>query len=314
MLNKKVAIIVSTYNGEKYIEEQLKSLCNQTYPNVEIYIRDDGSKDETVSILEKYKKENNNIHIIKAQNVGVVGSFYECLREAYPNADYFAYCDQDDIWHEDKIQKAIETLEDKSQMTKDDNLDIEKPKLYFTEFNYCDDELKFMKTSKMNKKGATFRNSLLECICSGNTMVFDKKMAKLVLDSGTQDVCLHDWWLYMIATVKGKIIYDPNPSLEYRRTGNNVTPGGGGFLKLQLFRIKKFLFGDYFKNIKKQIKRFDKIFHDELNKKDQLLINLFTEERYHITTALKKLFYPKMFRQNLLDEILIRFMFLIGKL
>ena len=166
----------------------------------------------------------------------------------------------------------------------------------------------------MNKKGTSFKNSLVECIASGNTMVFNKKMAKLILETNTQNVCLHDWWLYMIATGIGNIIYDPEPSLEYRRTGNNVTPGGRGFLKLQIFRIKKFLFGDYLKKVKKQIQKYDENFHNELSEENQKLINLFIKDGYHINIVLKKVYYPKMFRQNLLDELLIRFIFLIGKL
>ena len=107
--NPKVIICMSTYNGEKYVKEQIESLLNQTYKNLEIYVRDDGSKDNTINILEEYEK-NNKIHFIKGNNVGVVKSFYECLKEAYDNAEYFAYCDQDDKWHEDKIERSISKL------------------------------------------------------------------------------------------------------------------------------------------------------------------------------------------------------------
>lgn len=305
MTDKKVAIVLSTYNGEKYIEKQLESLVNQTYKNIDIYIRDDGSKDKTTEIIEKYESKYNNIKLIKANNVGLVNSFYEGLKSAFETGDYFAYCDQDDYWHQDKIERAIEKLEYSNNNT---------PTVLFTEFNYCDANLEFVEKSNMNKKGTSFKNSLVECIASGNTMVFNKKMAKLILETNTQNVCLHDWWLYMIATGIGNIIYDPEPSLEYRRTGNNVTPGGRGFLKLQIFRIKKFLFGDYLKKVKKQIQKYDENFHNELSEENQKLINLFIKDGYHINIVLKKVYYPKMFRQNLLDELLIRFIFLIGKL
>ena len=76
MTDKKVAIVLSTYNGEKYIEKQLESLVNQTYKNIDIYIRDDGSKDKTTEIIEKYESKYNNIKLIKANNVGLVNSFY----------------------------------------------------------------------------------------------------------------------------------------------------------------------------------------------------------------------------------------------
>ena len=132
--NPKVIICMSTYNGEKYVKEQIESLLNQTYKNLEIYVRDDGSKDNTINILEEYEK-NNKIHFIKGNNVGVVKSFYECLKEAYDNAEYFAYCDQDDKWHKNKIERAISKLKKENQ---------EQPTLYFSEFNYCDENLNFV--------------------------------------------------------------------------------------------------------------------------------------------------------------------------
>ena len=305
MKNLKVAIIVSTYNGEKYIKEQIESLIKQTYKNIDIYIRDDGSKDYTGSILENYSKKYSNIKLYKEKNIGVVESFFCCLEKAINNADYFAFCDQDDIWHKDKIERAVSKIQ---------SVTSNKPILYFTEFNYCDEKMKFNSTSKMNKRGYSFKNSLVECISSGNTMLFDKKMAEIILENRTEDICLHDWWVYMIATSLGIIIYDSEPSLEYRRTGNNVTPGGKGFLKLQLFRIKKFLFGDYFKNVKKQIKKFKACFYNKLSEDDKKMIDLFDIDGYSIKTTLKKVFYPSFFRQNLIDELLIRCMFLIGKI
>ena len=127
MADKKVAILVSTYNGENYIEEQLNSLINQTYKNIHIYIRDDGSKDTTIEKVKKYEKENKNITLMEAKNLGVVGSFYECLKQAFEEYEYFAYCDQDDKWNEDKIENAINMLEEKK---------LDSPTLYFSEFNY----------------------------------------------------------------------------------------------------------------------------------------------------------------------------------
>ena len=173
--NPKVIICMSTYNGEKYVKEQIESLLNQTYKNLEIYVRDDGSKDNTINILEEYEK-NNKIHFIKGNNVGVVKSFYECLKEAYDNAEYFAYCDQDDKWHEDKIKRAISKLKKENQ---------EQPLLYFSEFNYCDENLNFVNKSNLNKKGASFENSIVECISFGIVEVFNKKLATKILESGT---------------------------------------------------------------------------------------------------------------------------------
>lgn len=299
----KIIICMSTYNGEKYVKEQIESLLNQTYNNIEIYVRDDGSKDNTIKILEEYEKQNK-IHFIKGKNVGVVKSFYECLQLAYNNADFFAYCDQDDKWHEDKIEKAITKLSEKSQ---------EIPLLYFSEFNYCDENLNFLNKSNINKKGTSFQNSIVECLSFGITEVFNKKLAEKILNSGTDNICFHDWWAYMISAGIGKVIYDEEATVEYRRTGNNVSPSGKVGIQLQIYRIKKFLFGKYFKNIREQINKYKVQFSKELNKENKKIIDLFSI-KYSFIKSIKKVFYPKMFRQNIIDEIMCRVLFLFGRL
>lgn len=301
--NPKIIICMSTYNGEKYVKEQIESLLNQTYNNIEIYVRDDGSKDNTIKILEEYEKQNK-IHFIKGKNVGVVKSFYECLQLAYNNADFFAYCDQDDKWHEDKIEKAITKLSEKSQ---------EIPLLYFSEFNYCDENLNFLNKSNINKKGTSFQNSIVECLSFGITEVFNKKLAEKILNSGTDNICFHDWWAYMISAGIGKVIYDEEATVEYRRTGNNVSPSGKVGIQLQIYRIKKFLFGKYFKNIREQINKYKVQFSKELNKENKKIIDLFSI-KYSFIKSIKKVFYPKMFRQNIIDEIMCRVLFLFGRL
>lgn len=301
--NKKVIICMSTYNGEKYLAEQIESLLNQTYKNIEIYVRDDGSKDNTIQILKEYEKQEK-IHFIEGKNVGVVQSFYDCLKEAYDKGDIFAYCDQDDRWHEDKIEKAVKAIENETQ-------DI--PLLYFSEFNYCDENLKYLNKSNLNKKGATFQNSLVECISFGISEVFNKKLAQKIIESGTEKVCFHDWWAYMIAAGLGKVLYDNEATVEYRRTGNNVSPSGKGGIQLQIYRIKKFLLGKYFKNIREQINKYNILFSKELSNKNKKIIDMFSL-KYSFAKSIKKVFYIKSFRQRAIDEIMCRILFLFGRL
>ena len=164
MEEKKVAILMSTYNGEKYLKEQLDSLLNQTYKNIDIYIRDDESKDSTVEIIENYMKSVDNIKLIKGKNLGFVKSFFELLKNV-EEADYYAYCDQDDIWMEDKIQRVVEHLS---------KLDENKPNLYFSNSDYYDGEMNFVAHGD-SKKVYNFRNSLVECVSQGMTMCINKK-------------------------------------------------------------------------------------------------------------------------------------------
>ena len=107
-MDKKVAVLISTYNGKKYLKEQLDSILNQTYPNIEIVIRDDGSTDSTLELVKEYQEKHSNIRLKEGTNIGFIKSFFKLLEMA--DADYYAYCDQDDIWLENKIELAVNAL------------------------------------------------------------------------------------------------------------------------------------------------------------------------------------------------------------
>lgn len=305
MKRPKVAIVMSTYNGEKYLEEQLQSLFDQTYKNIQIYVRDDGSSDDTINILRKYEKKDN-IQVIYGKNIGVTKSFLSALKIAYDNKnDYFAFCDQDDKWHKDKIERALNLIQQKENPT--------IPTMYFSEVNFCDENMNFIKKSSVGDSKLSFRNSLVDGAGYGMTSVYNKIMIKAILESDYNKVAQHDIWPYMIASGFGNIIYDSRATNEYRRTGNNVSPSGKSFFPLLVFRIKHFLTGDDSYLIKKQILLYKSNFFDKLKNEDKKLLNLFSE-KYDFLKALKKTFYPKKFRENILDDFGVRFLFLIGKL
>lgn len=302
MENKKVAILMSTYNGEKYLKEQIDSLISQTYENIEIYIRDDGSKDNTVKIVKEYKEKYKNITLIEGKNLGFINSFFELLKICN-DADYYAYCDQDDVWMEDKIQRAVEFLEKTNK---------NKPALYFSNSDYYDGDMNYLATAEKNKV-YNFRNSLVECVTQGMTMVVNNCTRKLIIQNKPENCLYHDWWTYMICSGFGEIIYDDKSLVKYRRHNKSVTVEGKNPLQLLAFRIKKFIVGDSLKKIKEQWKEYEKFYYNELDEENKKLLKLFTH-KYNFLIALRKTFYPKRFRRKIIDEISVRILFLIGKL
>ena len=303
MEDKKVAVILSTYNGEAYIKTQIDSILNQRYKNIDIYVRDDGSKDSTVSILKEYENKGI-IHFYPRENVGFIKSFFECLSFC-DDADFYAFCDQDDEWFDFKIARAVEKLSKKNE---------DEPLLYFSDYDFYDNDMNFIAHSKSHKKGPSFRNAIVDCINLGITTVINKKTRDIMVKSNIQKSCGHDWTAYMICSGFGEIIYDKTSTIKYRRTGNNVSPGGKNFIQMQIWRIKKFLLNNYFQNVKEELIEFENLFSDKLSKEDKKLLNLFTSRKYNFFKMIKRVFYPKMFRQKLTDEIMLRFVILIGKL
>lgn len=303
MDNKKVLILMSTYNGEKYLSEQIESLLNQTYKNIKILIRDDGSKDNTVKIVKEFQKNHDNITLIEGKNKGFIKSFFELINLS-EDSDYYAYCDQDDVWMNDKIERAVKFF---------NKANNDKPVLYFSNSDYYDGNMKYLATAEKNKI-YNFRNSLVECVTQGMTMIINNTTRELIKKNNPQNCLYHDWWTYMICSGFGEIIYDDKSLVKYRRHNKSVTVEGRSKKELFIWRVKKFLVGDSLKQIKKQLQEYENLYADRLNMEDKQLLKMFTKEKYNFIIALKKTFYPKRFRRKISDEIAVRILFLFGKL
>ena len=242
-----------TQNRQEYLKKCLDSLINQTYKNIDIYIRDDGSKDETANIIKKYQNEHDNIHLEEGKNLGFIKSFFELLKNSDENADIYSYCDQDDIWEEDKIERAVKFINKEEK-----NIPI----LYFCNSDYYDINMNFIGHAEKNKV-YNFRNSLVECVTQGMTMCINKKTRDLIVNNIPENTLFHDWWTYMICSGLGKVIYDEKSCVKYRRHNKSVTVEGKNFVELQIWRIKKFLIGNSLKTIKKQIIEYSKLYKEK---------------------------------------------------
>lgn len=209
--NPKVAIVLSTYNGAVHLCEQIDSLLAQSAKNITIHVRDDGSTDATRSILERYKFHHDNIHLHFGTNIGVCESFLEALNLAGPNYDYYCFCDQDDVWLPEKIERALDQLSSSS----------ESSVLYFSRQILVDADLREIGLSReMNSVGfdyAVFANAAVGC-----TVVFDNLARDIVLGGRGRDVKCHDWWAYLAISAIGEVVYDEAAYIRYRQHASNV--------------------------------------------------------------------------------------------
>lgn len=302
MENKKVAVIMSTYNGEKFIREQLDSILNQTYKNIEIVVRDDGSKDSTVEIVKEYMKNNSNIILYEGENLGFIKSFFELLKLA--DADYYAYADQDDVWIENKIELAVNSL---------NKLDNTKPNMAFGNSDYYDESMKFIGAGPKNKK-FSFLRALFSCCGQGMTMTVNKKTRDMIIENTPKNCFFHDWWTYLLCIGLGNVAYDNVTTVKYRRRKENATSEGQGYFRLLAWRIKHLIVNDGMKDIKQQMLNFKNYYYYELSDENKKIIDLFSMDDYTLSTALKKACYPKRIRSNFMDDLMLRFIFLMGVL
>ena len=213
---KSVCVLMSTYNGEKYIEEQIESVLSQKDVMVKLVIRDDGSSDQTIPIIKKYADQNSNISYYSDINLGSAKSFMKLLKSA-PESDYYAFCDQDDFWEEMKLISAVRQIE------KVEEKSAEIPVLYHSNLKIVDKDLNFIRMAHerdYNKVSAY--SSLVDNPVTGCTIVMNRTMAELVNKHDPEEMTMHDSWCNIVCSFFGKKIYDNNAYIKYRQHDNNV--------------------------------------------------------------------------------------------
>ncbi len=220
----KISILLSTYNGEKYLKAQLDSLFSQSYKNFKLIARDDGSSDKTLEILKSY-----DIELLPSnENIGVKSSFETLLKYASENsdADYFMFCDQDDVWNQDKVKLTLQKMYEMEKLYKN------TPILVHTDLEVVDENLhtinpSFMKLQNLHEKKNRLNNLLIQNTITGCTAMINRDLAKLCLPMSSNAI-VHDWWVGLVASYFGKIGYVDDSTIKYRQHTSN-TIGAKGF-------------------------------------------------------------------------------------
>lgn len=230
-LGHQVAILMCTYNGARYLQEQLDSIENQQYKHWYLYVSDDGSEDSTLDILGNFKSRTGRLCIFQGPGSGSCQNFLSLIRNSSIKADYYALSDQDDIWYEDKLAHAVKALSD---------IPCGTPALYCSRTKLVDEGNNETGLSPLFKRTPSFRNALVQNIAGGNTMVFNHAARKLILEAGLDiNPVVHDWFLYMVVSgCGGIVIYDPVPSLGYRQhAANLIGANTGSIAKFRRFGL-----------------------------------------------------------------------------
>jgi len=223
-MSKSEAILLATYNGYRYLAEQLESIYLQKYSNWFVIASDDGSSDGTMLILKEYQQcwPQGKLTIIQGPAQGFCQNFLSMACDSEIKADYYAFCDQDDVWMPDKLSVAIENISGNQD---------EFEYVYCGRTIYVDKNLKKIGCSPLFSFPRTFRNALVQSIAGGNTMVFNQKVKDLLQKTGVVDHPSHDWWVYQLVTgVGGIVFYDPVPQVLYRQHKNSLIGSNNSFL------------------------------------------------------------------------------------
>lgn len=294
-----VAVVMSTYNGERYLGEQVESILAQEGVDVRLYVRDDGSTDGTVGMLEGWAR-SGSLTLLDGGSLGVTRSFLLLVSEVAERHPYVALADQDDVWHTNKLLRATERLSE---------LDPSLPAAYCSEYNYCDQDLVPKGRSHLDRIGVDFQRMLYENVTSGNTMVMNQPLARAVSRAGMEGVYTHDWWVSLVATAIGTLVFDDFSSLEYRRLSDNASPSGRGAREVLANRVRRYVAGDELACVTRQLGKLRDEFWGRMPEDRRRLLAHFLED-----DGLSKARTPGRLRQRERDEVALRALFLLGRL
>lgn len=212
-----IDILLATYNGERYIKEQIESLLNQTYQDFHIIVRDDGSTDNTQAILDGYASSYPEKFVVINDGIsagGAAANFFELMKHS--QADYIMFCDQDDVWKKDKVQYSLDLLKKAEEEYGEDT-----PLLAYTDYHTVDENLN---STNENKKGnIVYRHNdrlnylLIQNYITGCTIIINKKLLNIASVQYQPEILMHDWWLALCASAFGRIVYSNKETMLYRQ-------------------------------------------------------------------------------------------------
>jgi glycosyltransferase involved in cell wall biosynthesis len=212
-----VDILLCTLNGARFLTSQLASFESQDFTGWRLFVADDGSEDDTLSLLTAFQKKygHHKVSIRRGPAQGFVKNFLSLICDPTLDSDYYALSDQDDVWDAHKLSRARSFLM---------NAPADVPSLYCSRTRLIDEAGVKFGLSPLFRKPPYFRNALVQNVAGGNTMVFNEKTRRLLMKAGPDvDVPAHDWWIYLaVAAVGGRIFYDPFPTVAYRIHANNL--------------------------------------------------------------------------------------------
>ncbi|MCR5369937.1 MAG: glycosyltransferase [Clostridium sp.] len=302
MSQKTVAVILCTYNGEKYIREQVDSILAQSWTRLHLYIQDDCSTDGTMEALRFCQDDPRVTACRSGRNLGYPGSFYDLLSRT-DGEDYYAFSDQDDVWEKGKLERAVNLLE---------QADESRPAVAFANYEVCDENLNTLRISAGPNRKPDFLYSLYACLGLGFAMVINRAARKLITERQSVKTSTKDVWIGMCCTAFGEAFFDPVPCAKHRRNAGAFSSQDRNFLQIQRDRIRKFVFGDEFSYVYAVMQEFEEMFREELPEEREKELLFFLNRGF--PHRFRKVFYPRRLRYAFSDEIMLRMVFLTGKL
>lgn len=298
-----VTILLSTYNGERFLSAQLNSLYAQDYPNIKILVRDDGSSDGTWAILAQAQQQGKLQIVHSGNNLGPAQSFFKLLKEAAATETGFvAFCDQDDVWSPEKVRLAVASLAAHPAHI---------PALYCSSLEMVDSELRHL-GAIVSFARPGFGNALVENIAVGCTIVLNRPAIDLVVKSLPVQAYMHDWWCYLVISCFGEIIFDSRTPIKYRQHGNNSV--GAPINVWAGLQRKWHRFTKGRRWISEHADIFWQKYNEQLSEEQRYLLTLIKQLPYSFRSRLALALSKNIWRQRWQDNVILRALILLNRI
>tara|TARA_Y100000588_G_scaffold362513_1_gene424294 strand:- start:274 stop:1230 length:957 start_codon:yes stop_codon:yes gene_type:complete len=305
-----IDVVMPTYNGAAYLGAQLSSLQHQTHMPRRVVICDDGSSDSTGLILRRWQKSWSAIDLVETDQPqqGATRRFHHLLTTVAGRGDLpdlLAFCDQDDEWFEDKLERAAAWHRQQ---------DAAVPALYCSAAVLTDQRMVPVGQSPKWRREPAFRNALVENIALGCTIVLNRAALELLNRDWPRGVIAHDWWAYLVVSgAGGQVYFDPEPSLNYRQHNRNAIGMAHSALGQLIGRIRRIATGQM-PPLLAQARGLADAYGDDLTPEARQQLDRFINVQKTTGNRLTALVAPVVRRQRLIDNLVLRLMLAFGTL
>jgi glycosyltransferase involved in cell wall biosynthesis len=303
----RLAVLMATFNGARFIDDQLRTIDQQIWPAIDVWASDDGSTDGTLNALERWQVywSKGSFTRLSGPGRGFADNFRALLINQEVDADYVAFCDQDDVWLPEKTRFAADALAPHGQ----------RPAVLFARTINTDAEGNELSRSPLFRRPPDFANALVQSIGGGNTMVLNRAAHQLLRDAATRaGFVSHDWFAYLIvAGAGGHVTYSETPHVLYRQHGENLVGANSG-LGARLSRVQAALGGRFARWNDANLAALDAC-RDLLTPTAAEMVDRFREARAApLPARLAKLRHSGVYRQTTLGQLSLYAASLLGKL
>jgi glycosyltransferase involved in cell wall biosynthesis len=301
-----VRVLLSTYNGGRYLQELLNSLTAQQGVAVKLLVRDDGSIDATPSILCEAAASMHDTTMTLGCNKGVVCSFLELIETCPRDAQYYAFCDQDDVWLPTKLERAVQQL----TAAEDD-----VPTLYCSRLLVTDSLLGHSRLTPLPRRPLGLSNALVQNVATGCTIVMNARAFALLQDRKPSPDCLrmHDSWAYLVVSACGRVVYDSVPEILYRQHEGNVIGSPSGLRALGR-RLAHVLDGGGRHRLMLQDLELRELYGDIMEVHRLLLLDRFLSgaTSSQLSGRLRYVLENQVWRQRRIDDVALKMVMVLG--